>query len=213
MMIEFLAKGGIMMIPIALCSVLAVAIIVERAVRFARTKNDSEELVAQIKHCILSNKFEEAMALCQHSQDMVARLLEEVIRNRHRPPEDLEKTISLLGSRYLQDLSKYLRGLGVIGNITPLMGLLGTVLGMVKAFMKVAHLGGKVNPSILASGIWEALLTTAAGLSVAIPVLLVYHYLEGKVDEYAFRMQNASMEILQTLKGQAYDRVYPEKEG
>ncbi|HWP48017.1 MAG TPA: MotA/TolQ/ExbB proton channel family protein [Candidatus Limnocylindrales bacterium] len=201
------------MIPIGLCSILVVAIVLERMYRFHRARSYSEDLVPKLRDLIAADKFEEAIRLCQKSRGIVARVLEEVIHNRHRSVEDIETRISVLGSWYLRDLSRYLRGLEVIGNITPLMGLLGTVFGMIKAFMKVAELSEKVNPSVLASGIWEALLTTAAGLIVAIPALLAYHYFEGRVDEYAFRMQNYSMDLLQTLKGQEYDQVYQEKAG
>jgi len=209
----FIVKGGVLMIPIGLCSILVVAIVLERMYRFHRARSYSEDLVPKLRDLIAADKFEEAIGLCQKSRGVVARIFEEVIQNRHRSMEDIETRISVLGSWYLRDLSRYLRGLEVIGNITPLMGLLGTVFGMVKAFMKVAELSEKVNPGVLAGGIWEALLTTAAGLIVSIPALLAYHYFEGRVDEYAFRMQNYSMDLLQTLKGQEYDRVYQEKTG
>lgn len=197
---DLMRRGGVLMIPIGLCSVLAVAIILERIYQFHRARSRSEELLPRLKDLIAVHKFEEALKLCQKTPGVIARVLEEVIRNQHLPAEELEKLVSRVGSRYLRDLSKYLRGLDVIGNLTPLMGLLGTVFGMIKAFMKVAELSGKVNPSVLASGIWEALITTAAGLMVAIPVLMAYHYLENRVDDYAFQMQNASMELLQVLK-------------
>jgi biopolymer transport protein ExbB len=92
-----------------------------------------------------------------------------------------------------------MRFIGILGNIAPLIGLLGTVVGMVKTFMKIADLSGNVNPSILASGIWEALLTTAAGLTVAIPTVIIYHYFENTVDNFAFQIKNYSLELIELL--------------
>jgi biopolymer transport protein ExbB len=210
-MFDFVAKGGIMMIPIGFCSVLTVAIIIERAYRFHEAGGHSGNLVPKLRDLIARKKFDEALEICQESRGVVAGVLRELIRNRHQPAEDLEKTVSAVGSRTLRELSRYLRGLGVIGNVTPLMGLLGTVFGMVEVFIKVADLSGNVNPSILANGIWEALLTTAAGLTVAIPALIAYHYFEGRVDDYSFRLESDSTELLQTLKGRDRDPVQQEK--
>ena len=94
-------------------------------------------------------------------------------------------------------MDKNLRGLAVIGNIAPLLGLLGTVTGMIRAFMKIQRLGGIVDASVLAGGIWEALITTAAGLSVAIPTLVAYHYFEGRIDNIASQIKDVASELLE----------------
>ncbi len=202
-----------MMIPIGLCSVLAVAIILERAFQFHRAGGDSENLFKKLKTLVDGNQFDEALGVCQRSRGPVPVVLGELIRKRHQTADDIEKSVSLTGSRHLRELSRYLRGLGVIGNVTPLMGLLGTVIGMVRVFIDVADLKGNVNPSVLAGGIWEALLTTAAGLTVAIPALIAYHYFEGRVDDYAFHLESYSTELLHTLKGQRHDKVQQEETG
>ncbi len=202
-----------MMIPIGLCSVLAMAIILERAYRFHQARGHSETLVPKLRELVAANRFDEALEKCRGSRGLVAQVLGELIRNRYQSLDDLEKRSSIVGSRYLRDLSRYLRGLAVIGSVTPLMGLLGTVFGMVRVFIRVADLSGNANPSILASGIWEALLTTAAGLTVAIPALIAYHYFEGRVDDYSFRVENDCMELLQTLKGRQHDQIQQEKKG
>ena len=94
-------------------------------------------------------------------------------------------------------MGKNLRGLGIIGHISPLLGLLGTVAGMIEAFITIEELGGRVDASVLAGGIWEALITTAFGLSVAIPAIVFYHYFEGRVDDIAAQMKDAASEILE----------------
>lgn len=212
-MVDFVAKGGIMMIPIAVCSVTALAIVLERAYEFYRAGSPSGNLVPRLQDLIAHSRFDEALAACQESRGGVAGVIGELIRNRHQSIEDMEKAVVLAGSKYLRELSRHLRGLGVIGNVTPLMGLLGTVFGMVRVFMDVADLGENVNPAVLANGIWEALLTTAAGLTVAIPTLIAYHYFEGRVDDVSFRLEAESTELLRILKGRDRDPIHQEEKG
>ena len=123
------------------------------------------------------------------------------IHKRAHPEK--EKIISRAGSRELRKLEKNLRGLGIIAHISPLLGLLGTVTGMIKCFMKIQELGGRVDAQVLAGGIWEALITTAAGLSIAIPAIIFYHYFEGKVDNFYHQMKDAAEEILEHLSTSA----------
>jgi biopolymer transport protein ExbB len=138
--------------------------------------------------------------MCErHQRAVVPEILTCVLQNRYRPAEDIEKLVSVVGTRKIQILSRYVRFIGILGNIAPLIGLLGTVVGMVKTFMKIADLSGNVNPSILAGGIWEALLTTAAGLTVAIPTIMIYHYFEHRIDHFAFQMKNYSLELIELL--------------
>lgn len=120
----------------------------------------------------------------------VQKFIEEIkIKFKDLNGEEKEKMITKVGSLELQRLEKNLGSLAVIAHISPLLGLLGTVTGMIKAFMKIQALGGRVDASVLAGGIWEALITTAAGLSVAIPTLVAYYYFEGKVDGFEKEMR------------------------
>ena len=99
----------------------------------------------------------------------------------------------------VRDLSRYLQVLATIGNIAPILGLLGTVIGMIKAFMVIQEMGGKVNASVLAGGIWEAMLTTALGLSVALPTMVAHSYLTSQVDRYEARLQDGTVRFLKSL--------------
>jgi biopolymer transport protein ExbB len=198
--VKFLAKGGVFILPILLSSLIAVALVIDRFWCYHRARCDAHSLYEHVAALIQRAQVEEAVGVCEQHRGAVPRILAVVLHNRHRPVEDIEKLVSVAGTREIQQLSKHVRGLGIIGNITPLMGLLGTVVGMVKTFMQIAELSGHVNPSILAGGIWEALLTTAAGLTVAIPVVILYHYFEGRVQQFSFQMKNYSLELIELMK-------------
>ncbi|MBD3308305.1 MotA/TolQ/ExbB proton channel family protein [candidate division KSB3 bacterium] len=202
--VNFLAKGGVFIIPIVASSLIAVALIIDRLWYYHRARCQITPLYARLTDLVKKDQIPEALALCENQRGILPRVFSLVLRNRDRSEQDIEKLISVAGTREIQQLSKHVRGLGIIGHVTPLMGLLGTVVGMVKTFMQIADLSGHVNPSLLAGGIWEALLTTAAGLTVAIPVVIIYHYFEGIVERFAFQMKNYSLELIDLLKD---DRV------
>lgn len=198
--VAFLAKGGLLMIPILLSSLIAVTVIIERFWYYHHARCDTNRLYSQLYPLAEYKRISEAIALCQTFQGVLPRVLTIVLQNSQLPIEDIEKQVSAAGTREIQQLSKHVRGLGIIGNVAPLLGLLGTVFGMVKTFMQIAELQGQVNPSVLAGGIWEALLTTAAGLTVAIPVVIMHHYFEGVVEQFAFQMKHDSLELIEFLK-------------
>ena len=197
-MFEFLMKGGCLMWPILLCSLISVTIILERLYKLHRARIKIPNILSRVKNLLKEGRAEEALKLCESINDPVAHILAIGIRIRKRSIEEQEKMISHAGSRIIRQLEKNLRGLAIIGNITPLMGLLGTVTGMIKAFIKIQELGGRVDASVLAGGIGEALITTAAGLSVAIPTLVAYHYFESKVDNIGAWMKDGAAELLET---------------
>jgi len=183
--------------PIALCSVISVAIILERVCQFFRMRVKILNVSSRVKSFLKDGKSREALKLCEGASDPIAQILAAGIHVHKRSLEEKERIIARAGSKIVRQLDKNLRGLAIIGNVAPLLGLLGTVTGMIRAFMKIQELGGKVDASVLAGGIWEALITTAAGLSVAIPALVAYHYFEGRVDNIASQMKDASSELLE----------------
>ena len=196
-MFKFIMKGGFLMWPILLCSVISVSIILERLYKLHRARMKIPNILSRVKSLLKEGKADEALKLCESINDPLAHILAIGIRIRKRTIEEQEKMISRAGSRIIRQLEKNLSGLAIIGNITPLLGLLGTVTGMIKAFIKIQELGGRVDASVLAGGIWEALITTAAGLSVAIPTLVAYHYFESKVDNIGARMKDGAAELLE----------------
>ncbi|MBD3380299.1 MAG: MotA/TolQ/ExbB proton channel family protein [Candidatus Omnitrophica bacterium] len=196
-MFAFLLKGGPLMWPIVLCSVISFAIIADRSFVFYKARTRASNILSRVKALCKEEKYEEALRLCEGTPGPVAHILAIGIHVRNRKTEDREKLIARAGSRIVRQLGKNLRGLGIIGNITPLLGLTGTVAGMINAFMKIQELGGRVDPSVLAGGIWEALITTVAGLCVAIPTLVAYQYFEGRVDDISSQMKDTAVELLE----------------
>ena len=191
-MFEFFLKGGPLMWPILLCSVIAVAVVLERLIYFQRAKLKPTDFLFQIERFLKVGEVKEALDLTKDSSGPIVSIVEVGIKNYKKISSRWEKVVSRVGSRQLRNLEKNLRGLGIIGHISPLLGLLGTVTGMIKCFIKIQELGGRVDASVLAGGIWEALITTAAGLSVAIPAIVFYHYFEGRVDDFSSQMKDAA---------------------
>ncbi|MFH1875389.1 MAG: MotA/TolQ/ExbB proton channel family protein [Candidatus Omnitrophota bacterium] len=195
MMANFIIKGGFFIWPILLCSVVSLAVILERLRYFHRTCARNKNLPERTQALINSKKPDEAYALCEKDGSFIGRFLAVGIKIIDRPAEEKGKILRRAGSRELEEGEKHLRILSVIGNIATLLGLLGTVTGMIQTFIKIESSGGTAEVAILAGGIWEALLTTAAGLSVAIPTLVLYHYFEGIVDGRAVQYKNIAADI------------------
>jgi biopolymer transport protein ExbB len=197
---EMVQAGGWLMLPILLCSVIALAIVGERFWSLQQKRINPATLVSQIwewyKADALTDENIEALA----NSSPLGRVLAAGLVNRHHPREIMKESIEDTGRQVVVELERYLNTLGTIASITPLLGLLGTVIGMIKVFAAItAH--GVGNPSVLAGGISEALITTAAGLSVAIPSLIFYRYFRGKVDELVIKMEEEALKIVDVMHG------------
>lgn len=184
-MLDLFLKGGWVMYAILGTSVLALAIILERLIFFARIRNDDVSLIKEVEKELALDRCDAAMEICERNQGLICAIVDACLKEWNRGCERMEDVINFEGNRAIEKLEKHLRGLSVIAQSAPLLGLLGTVTGMIKAFMRIEEVGGAVNVSSLAGGIWEALLTTAFGLIVAIPALFAYHFFETRVDRYA----------------------------
>jgi len=129
----------------------------------------------------------------------MGRILEHALEVKGQDRETLETVIAHATDEEVRDLSRYLQVLATIGNITPLLGLLGTVIGMIKSFMVIQEMGGKVNAAVLAGGIWEALLTTALGLGIALPTLIAHSYLISRVDKFEVQLRDGAVRFFKAL--------------
>ena len=198
-MIEFLAKGGILVIPILFCSVLALAIFLERLIRFTRVHIRGSGLVETTTRCIIAGEDQKAVDVVVRSDSPMARVLKHALDVKDQDRETLETVIVHTTDEEVRGLSRYLQVLATIGNIAPLLGLLGTVIGMIKAFMVIQEMGGKVNAAVLAGGIWEAMLTTALGLSVALPTMVAHSYLSSRVDGFQAQLQDGAVTFMKAL--------------
>lgn len=194
-MANLIIKGGFFIWPILLCSVISLTVILERLYYFYRTRSKNKNLPERTLAVINAKKAHEAIFLCEQDRSFIGRFLAIGIKIIGQSEEEKQKILRRAGSRELEEGEKRLRILSVIGSTSTLLGLLGTVTGMIQTFIKIESSGGAAEVSVLAGGIWEALLTTAAGLSVAIPTLVLYHYFEGIVDSRAIQLKNIAADI------------------
>ena len=187
-----------MMVLLAM-SVLAVAIILLKLFQFFRSGLRRSAFVEPVMAALNRDSNDEALALLKAQTSPVARVMESALvcgADQHMAIKEIEAEVSRVGSAQIRNLESWLRGLSAIAHLSPLLGLLGTVTGMIVAFMRLEEAGSRVDPSILSGGIWEALLTTAFGLTVAIPAMAAFYYLEGEVDQVRATMKDATIRIL-----------------
>ncbi|MEA3438468.1 MAG: MotA/TolQ/ExbB proton channel family protein [Thermodesulfobacteriota bacterium] len=198
-MIEFLSKGGVLVGPILFCSVVALAIFLERLIRFARVRIRGYGLVEKIARHVKNGEDHQAYELAGTNNTPMGRILAQAMEVKDQDRETLETVIVHSTDGEVRELSRYLQALATIGSIAPLLGLLGTVLGMIKAFMVIQEMGGKVNAVVLAGGIWEAMLTTALGLAVALPTMVAHSYLVSRVDRYEAQLQDGTVTFIKAI--------------
>lgn len=198
-MIEFLSKGGILIGPILFCSVVAVAIFIERLIRFASVRIRGFGLVKEAAQLVKKGETAQAIVLAQKSKTPMGRVLIQAIEVINQDHEILEAVLINATENEIRQLFRYIQTLATIGNIAPLLGLLGTVVGMIKSFMVIQEMGGKVNAAVLAGGISEAMLTTAFGLAVALPTMIAHSYLVSRVDNYEAQLQDGTVTFMKTV--------------
>ncbi len=200
-MLEFLAKGGILVGPIFFCSVLALAIFLERVIRFARISIKESGLPEKVIRFIKEGKRDLALETAKHSDSPIGHVLVGALEMRGQDRKVADDVIAHAIDEAVRGLSRYLQTLATIGNITPMLGLLGTVTGMIKSFMVIQQMGGKVNAAVLAGGIWEAMLTTALGLAVALPTMVAHSYLDSRVDRFETKIRTAVISLTKAMGG------------
>ncbi len=199
-MFEIVKSGGWLMIPIVLCSIVAVAIIGERVWALQKNRICPKHLLAQIWTWIKNNELDTSKIKQLQSGSPLGRILAAGLLNRHHDRAIMKEAIEETGRQVVVEMERFLNTLGTISLVTPLLGLLGTVIGMIKVFTAITVQGvGDANQ--LAGGISEALITTAAGLAIAIPTLMCYRYFERKVDELVISMEQESLKLVEVLLG------------
>lgn len=199
-MFEIVKAGGWLMLPLILCSVLAAAIIIERLWTLQPKKVTPPDLAARVWGWAQKRQLDEQHLRALSQSSPLGMILAAGLANRHRSRDIMKESIEDTGRHVVHELEQYLNSLGTIAAITPLMGLLGTVIGMVKVFAAITEFGVG-NPAMLANGISEALITTAAGLSIAIPSLIGYRYLRGRIDALVVQMEKEATKLVEALHG------------
>ena len=199
---EFMQKGGPIMWPILLCSVVSFAIVIERLIRLRQEEIDTKSFMEQISKSVKRNKIMEALDLCDKTGGPIANILKAGILKHDRPRNEVREAVEDASIHEVPRLERNLPVLATVAHVAPLLGLLGTVTGLVAAFQVIeskATALNPVNPGDLAGGIWEALLTTVFGLCVAIPTYVAYNYLVSRVDGFVLDMERSATDLLNIL--------------
>lgn len=209
-MLDMIQKGGPVMWPIILCSIFALAILSERLFHLYRAKIDTVDFMSKIGNTLKRNKIMEAIEMCNNTPGPIAHIMKAGILKHDRPRNEIRESIEDAGVHEVPRLEKNLSALATIATISPLLGLLGTVTGMVRCFQMIQEKSttlNPINPGDLAGGIWEALITTVAGLAVAIPTYVAYNYLVSRVDYFVLEMEKAATELMNILatRGDRYE--------
>jgi len=199
--LELVKAGGWLMLPIIACSVIALAIIVERIWSLQVRRVLPKHLVAQVWRWEKIHQLNDERLTELQASSPLGSILAAGIANRHENRDVMKESIEDTGRHIVHELERYLNTLGTIAAITPLLGLLGTVIGMIKVFATITT-QGVGNPGALAGGISEALITTAAGMSVAIPTLMFYRYFRGRVRMLVLKMEQEAMIMVEIMLGQ-----------
>lgn len=200
-MYELVIAGGWLMLPIILCSVVSTAIIIERLWSLRRPRVVPDNLVAQVWQLHRDGEITAGYVSSIRDGSPLGRILSAGIINRQHSREIMKEAIEEIGRQVVHDLERYLNTLGTIASITPLLGLLGTVIGMIKVFSAIT-LVGVGDPAVLAGGISEALITTATGLSVAIPSLMFHRYFSGRVERLVVAMEEEALKMVEVMQGE-----------
>lgn len=196
---EIVRAGGLFMWPIILCSVVAAAIILERLWTLQEKRVLPRDLPRRVLQLVEADQINDRVIGAIAANSSLGRVLAVGLANRHRPRAVMMERLEDTGRHVVHELERFLNTLGTIASVAPLLGLLGTVSGIIKAFNAIT-VGGMGDPQVLSGGIAEALLTTAAGLTVAIPTLVAYRYLRGRVDRIVIAMEKDAIELADSVE-------------
>lgn len=195
---QYIVQGGAMMIPLVICSVLGIILIIERAITYYRIKGDTAEIFSEVLASIKESQLRHSIEVCEDYDHPVATTLKSGLLRYGKSHEEIEKAMESVA---LHEVSKLERGLWILAtlaNVAPLFGFLGTVVGMIQAFSALAEVG-LGQPQAVAAGISQALITTATGLIIALPVQTAYNYFTNKVSNYSLDMETSASMLLETF--------------
>ncbi len=198
-MLEIILAGGWLMVPILLCSTLAVAIVIERFWTLRRSKVLPEGLSGMVEDWAARHELDGRHLEQLRRESPLGRIYAAALDNRNRSREVIKEAVEDTGRHVVHDLERFLNTLGTIAGISPLLGLLGTVVGMIKVFSAIM-ISGVGDANVLAGGISQALITTAAGLTVAIPSYFFYRFFRGMVAEYVISMEEKAISLIDVIE-------------
>lgn len=198
--LDILVQGGWVMIPILLLSFITVYLFVERLLTIRQAASNPEAITNQVRDYIRANDIDGAMTYCQRQDVPITRILRHGLERLGRPISEIQDAVRAAGKHETFLLEKRTNLLASIASVAPMLGFFGTVLGMIRAFQDIQNLQGNVNPSVLAGGIWEALITTAAGLLVGIIASLAYNYLLDRIKRITNDMERSATDFIDLLQ-------------
>lgn len=199
-MLQLIQDGGVILILIFVLSLVAAVIIVERLLYFRKIRIDESQIIRRLDLTLEKGHYDEALAICENNPSPVTNLMKVGIEHRDYPEELIKARITDAANMEIPKMERALSFLGTIAHISPLLGLLGTVTGNIQAFGVLGTFGAVGDPSILAEGISEALITTAAGIIVSIPAVIFYNHLVSRVNHSIIRLENRVSELVLVLK-------------
>jgi biopolymer transport protein ExbB len=197
-MVEIVKSGGYLMAPIIICAIIAMGIVLERFWTLRQKRVIPEDLTSQVWSWVKKDQLDQKQIQTLYQGSPLGQILAAGLINRNRERAVLKDSIEDTGRHVVHELERYVETLGTVAAVTPLLGLLGTVIGMVKVFTAITT-HGVGNPTVLAGGIAEALITTAAGLTVAIPALIAYRYYRTRVDKLVVDMEKEAIKLVEAL--------------
>lgn len=206
-LLDVLVLGGWVMIPLVLLSILTIYLLIERLITIRQASSNPEVITDRVREYVRNGNVESAIHYCEQKDVPITRILKQGLERLGRPISEIQDAVQAAGKHETFDLEKRTNLLASIAGIAPMLGFFGTVVGMIKAFQQIQDLQGNVNPSVLAGGIWEALVTTAAGLLVGILALFSYNYLMGRIRRISNAMERSATDFIDLLQ----EPVSPER--
>jgi biopolymer transport protein ExbB len=196
--LDLLMKGGIIMIPLLILSIITVFLTVERYLTISRASKVDPNFMNNIRTLLLDNKVDAAMNLCHSNNTPIARLLEKGIKRLGRPVKEIESAVENTGKLEIYKLEKNLSYLGIIAGIAPMFGFVGTIMGVIKIFYNIS-LADNISIGLIAGGLYEKMVTSATGLIVGIIAHIAFHFLNSMIDRVSFQLESTAVDFIDLL--------------
>jgi biopolymer transport protein ExbB len=198
-LLDLIMKGGWVMVPIVIMSVLAVYLMIERFITISRASKVDNGFMANVKTMLLEGKSDAALSMCRSNNSPIARLLEKGIKRLGKPIKEIESAVENTGKLEIYKLEKNLAYLGIIAGIAPMFGFIGTISGVIRIFYNIS-LADNVSISLIAGGLYEKMITSAAGLLVGIIAHIGFHYLNAMIDRVSFQLESTTVEFIDLIQ-------------
>jgi biopolymer transport protein ExbB len=198
-LLDLVMKGGWIMLPIFILSFLAVFIFIERLVAIIKARKEDNNFMSKIKEYILDMKIDNAKTLCQATNTPVSRMIEKGIARIGKPIPEIERSMESVGKFEISKLERNLKILGIVAGIAPMLGFIGTIMGVIKIFYNIS-LADNISIGLISGGLYEKMITSASGLIVGVIAYVGYHYLNLLLDKVIFKMEDHAIEFIDILQ-------------